>query len=69
MLAIAISLLFGAVAFAAVTVIHAAVTRGVRRARLIRAELAMQEAPRPVRITVRITPALRSRAPMLLAAA
>ncbi len=40
MLAIAISLLFGVVAFAAVAVIHASVAHGARRARLILAELA-----------------------------
>lgn len=61
MLAIAISLLFGAAAFAAVTVIHASVAHGARRARLIWAELAALEAPRPGRIT----PASRPRGPAL----
>ncbi len=40
MLAIAISLLFGLVAFAAIAVVHASVVTGTRRARRILAELA-----------------------------
>ena len=39
MLAVAISLLFGLVAFAALAQIHASVSRGLRRGRLILAEL------------------------------
>jgi hypothetical protein len=44
MLAIAISLLFGLVAFAALAVIHASLVQGVRGARRILAELSPGEA-------------------------
>jgi hypothetical protein len=46
MLAIAISLLFGAAAVAAIAVIQASIAQGARHARLILAELAGQ--PQPV---------------------
>jgi len=46
MLTFAISVLFGLVAFAALAQIYASVSHGVRRARLIAAELARQ--PRPL---------------------
>jgi hypothetical protein len=65
MLAIAISLLFGFAAFAAVTVIHASVLHGARRARLILAELAADEA----RHVVPITPASGRRGRALFAVA
>jgi hypothetical protein len=65
MIAIAISLLFGAAAFASVMVIHASVVRGARRARLIWIELAAHDAPR----AGRITPASRSLVAPLFAAA
>ena len=43
MLAIALSLLFGFIAFAAIAQIHASVGYGARRGRLILAELARNE--------------------------
>ena len=56
MLAVALSVLFGFVAFAAIAQIHASVGQGVRRGRLILAELARTDravkarsAPRPGR--------------------
>jgi hypothetical protein len=58
MLAIAISLLFGLTALAAVMVIHAAFVHGVRRARQIMVELAALEAG-----TARVTRASRYREP------
>lgn len=64
MLAIAISLLFGFAAFSALTVVHASLVAGARRARLILAELAeIERAP----LTARRYP--RSVAPRALAAA
>ena len=46
MLMIAISVLFGLIAFAALVQVHAAVSFGARRARLIAGELARQPKPR-----------------------
>ena len=45
MLAVAISLLFGFAAFAAVMVIHASILHGARRAQRIMAELSIDVAP------------------------
>ena len=61
MLAIAISLLFGFAAFAAVMVIHASFVHGARRAEQIMAELSADAAPR----AVRVSPASCSRSPAL----
>ena len=46
MLTIAISVLFGLIAFAALVQIHAAVSYGARRARLIAGKLSRQPKPR-----------------------
>ena len=57
MLTVAISLLFGFIAFAALAQIHWAVGHGVRRARLIAAELAAaQPGVRPHRPRARQVP-------------
>ena len=61
MLAIAISLLFGFAAFAAVTVIRASVMQAARKAERIMAELSADAAPR----AVRVSPASCSRSPAL----
>lgn len=61
MLAIAISLLFGFAAFAAVMVIHASFVHGARRAEQIMAELSADRALR----AAQVNPASYSRSPAL----
>ena len=69
MLAIAISLLFGLAAFAALAVIHGSLVQGVRNARRILAELSPSEARPTIRREAARRPASPRAVPLGLAAA